>query len=290
MFQSSSSVAQGRQVRRLGLKSKARRRSIRRLNGFEPLEKREVLTAYGFTEGLSVQANVDVAIRGTDVQFSQFGLPTSMGGDIYTSKGTTIGSDRIGHYQEALTPILMDINNDQIPDFVGTTGVARFDFFVDSSASWIVGSVTTHNTSYIQGVNPAGQFLVGSQGTIVAGSGILSHVSGGFVSQSTVGFFPAFEMQTSVRFNVAIPSGETYVALVMAGSEEDCLTIESTTVDSLASAQTELLDAPVALVGSVDPVVESPQVSVDSQHKLSIDQNLALDVDWRTDQIIEVLV
>src|SRR6476660_8868762 len=82
------------------------RRAFRRLDGFEPLEKREVLSASGFSGALP-QVNFDVAIRGTDVQYSPLGLPCSMAGDIYSAAGAAAGSTRIGHYQEALQPILM---------------------------------------------------------------------------------------------------------------------------------------------------------------------------------------
>ena len=50
----------------------------------------------------------------------------------------------------------MDVNGDQVPDFVGTTGVATFDFFAGSSANGIFGSITTVNTSYITGFTADG--------------------------------------------------------------------------------------------------------------------------------------
>ena len=174
-------------------KSKQPRPSPRSLR-FESLEKREVLSGFS--------ATFDLAIKGTSVEFSELGLPAAMTGDVFAAKGAVAGKLRIGQYQETLTPILMDINGDAVPDFVGTTGVSTFSFFVGAPARGAIGSITTTNTSYIQGFTPEGKILVGSQGTIVEGTKLLKHVSGGFASESTVVLGPAFEMQTFAHFTV----------------------------------------------------------------------------------------
>src|SRR5262245_10720680 len=171
----------------------------RPLTGFEQLETRSVLSANVFPA-----ASFDLAIRGTDVQFSPLGLPSAMGGDIYLAAGGARGQAAIGRYQESLAPILMDVNGDQVPDFVGTQGVATFTFFV-GTVQHTFGSITTADVSYIQGVTPAGQLEVGSQGTIVGATGPLVKLSGGFVSQSVVGLAPTFDMQTNVHFTVNRP-------------------------------------------------------------------------------------
>jgi hypothetical protein len=176
--------------------STARKSAHRPLRGVEPLETRAVLSA-NFGAG----ASFDLAIQGTDVQFSPMGLPASMAGDVFLVSRGKSSDASIGHYTESLTPIFMDVNDDEIPDFVGTQGVATFTFFV-GAAQHGVGSITTVNTSYIQSMTPEGQMLVGSQGTIVASSGILRNLSGGFTSDSTVGLYPSFEMQTNVHFAV----------------------------------------------------------------------------------------
>jgi hypothetical protein len=138
-----------------------------------------------------------------------------MGGNVYLAANGAASHAAIGRYQETLTPILMDINGDQVPDFVGTTGVATFTFFV-GTPQHLFGSITTAETSYIQGVTPAGQLVVGSQGTIIASGNALKNLSGGFVSQSTVGMLPTFEMQTNVHFTVNRPVGPAFTLLAIA--------------------------------------------------------------------------
>jgi len=182
----------------------------RPLTGFELLETRTVLSA-----NLVPSASFDLAIRGTDIQYSPLGLPAAMGGDVYLAANSAASHAPIGRYQETLTPILMDINGDQVPDFVGTTGVATFSFFV-GAPEHLFGSITTADTSYIQGVTPAGQLVVGSQGTIIASTNVLKNLSGGFVSQSTVGMLPTFEMQTNVHFTVNRPVGPAFTLLAIA--------------------------------------------------------------------------
>lgn len=282
-------IASGRLSRKSVAKSKARRRPFRPLSGFEPLEKREVLSAFGFSEGLRTQASFDVAIRGTDIQFSELGLPSAMGGDIYTSSGTTTGSTRIGRYEEALQPILMDINGDAIPDFVGTTGVATFSFFVGTAGRGALGSITTVNTSYIQGVTAAGQILVGSQGTIVDGSGLLTHVSGGFVSQSTVGLFPTFDMQTNVHFTVSTPVKPALALLAIVGSVEQVSPAPSescrrTSEDAPPKKSDD--DSCKASIGTHRSSAacgdRDRQHSNASRHERSTDRNFEADIDWST--------
>jgi hypothetical protein len=138
-----------------------------------------------------------------------------MRGDVYPAANGTAAHAPIGRYQETLTPILMDITGDSLPDFVGTQGVATFTFFV-GAPQHVFGSITTTETSYIQGVTLAGQLLVGSQGTIIDSTRALSNLSGEFVSQSTVGLSPSFEMQTYVHFTVNRPVVPVFTVLALA--------------------------------------------------------------------------
>ena len=142
-----------------------------------------------------------------------------MGGDVYLAVNGAATHASIGHYQEALTPILMDINGDQVPDFVGTQGVATFTFYV-GTPQHVFGTITTADVSYVQGLTPAGQMLVGSQGTIVSASStvplLFKGLAGGFVSQSTVGLGPTFTMQTNVHFTVNRPVGPALTVVALA--------------------------------------------------------------------------
>ena len=217
MFGSSKSRAISGRASKRAVSGKAPARSSRALS-FETLERREVLSASGFAEGPSVQAKVNVAIRGTSMEVSEMGLPSEMSGNIFNAEGKKAGSHKIGEYKETLTPILMDINGDQIPDFVGTTGVATFTFFVGAAGRGNIGSITTTNVSYIQGVTALGELLVGSQGTIVDGTRALSRVTGSFVSESIVGMGATFSMETFVQFTVKAPlmPGAALLAMVAA--------------------------------------------------------------------------
>src|SRR5688572_17270365 len=69
----------------------------------------------------------DLEITGTSVQFSPIGTPSFMAGTV--TFDAWHGPARVGLYQETLTPIFMDVNADQVPDFVGTHGVATFSFY-----------------------------------------------------------------------------------------------------------------------------------------------------------------
>jgi hypothetical protein len=175
------------------------------LNGPERLEAREVLSAnLGGLAHLPPQASptaqVDLAIQGTHVDFDAYGLPSYMAGDVALVSAGGAGQT-IGRYQEALTPILLDVTGDGYPDFIGTMGVATFTFFVGQSQPLNLGSITTANVSYIQGFTAAGQLLVGSAGTIVGSSGALAGASGGFTSTSIVSMYPTFQMDTAVHFS-----------------------------------------------------------------------------------------
>ena len=150
------------------------------------------------------EVSLDLRIKGTDVQYSPEGLPASMQGDVYLAAGTVLSSIVIGHYEEVLTPILMDINGDQMPDFVGTTGVATMTFFAGAFQNFTLGSITTSNTSFIQGVTEVGELLVGSVGTIVSSAGIFQHVTGSMQSNSTVALYPTYQMDTNVHFTLAV--------------------------------------------------------------------------------------
>ena len=163
------------------------------------------------------EVSLDLRIKGTDVQYSPEGLPASMQGDVYLAAGTVLSSIVIGHYEEVLTPILMDINGDQMPDFVGTTGVATMTFFAGAFQNFTLGSITTSNTSFIQGVTEVGELLVGSVGTIVSSAGIFQHVTGSMQSNSTVALYPTYQMDTNVHFTLAVarPNGKGLSAAVV---------------------------------------------------------------------------
>ena len=159
---------------------------------------------------------VDLGITGTQVQFSPIGTPSFMAGTIAWA-GPNGGAGQIGLYQEHLTPILMDVTGDLVPDFVGTQGVATFSFYTGRSHNVFVGSITTVNTSYIQGVTANGEMVVGSTGTITACSGVFRSMSGGFTSQSVVGLYPTFAMQTAVHFVISDCRLDPRYVLKMAG-------------------------------------------------------------------------
>ena len=195
------------------------RRLPRRLNGFEHLESRTVLSANfasSLHNALASQSSFDLDIRGTDVAYSELGLPAAMGGDVFLAGGNSASTASIGRYEESLSPIFMDVNADLIPDFVGTTGIATFNFFVGSEVYGSIGTITTANTSYIQAMTPTGEMVVGSQGTIVDSTRLLGRLSGSFVSQSTVSMGAGFSMQTHVSFTVDRPVRPLFGMLAVA--------------------------------------------------------------------------
>lgn len=188
---------------------KNRLRTVR----FERLEGREVLSADTGLGSLAAMGQAiaaemsqltaprtfDLSIAGTQVNYSPLGLPSEMKGNLYLNAGAT----SIGTYDETLTPILMSLSPEAPPQFVGTIGVATFDFnFSFGSTPITVGSITTHDTSFIEGLGASGQLLVGSSGTITASTGICTGLTGGFASHSVVSMGAAFAMQTSVHFSV----------------------------------------------------------------------------------------
>jgi hypothetical protein len=276
-------------------KSSTVRVRARRL-GMERLESRTVLSA-----DLGAGASFDLAIQGTDIQFSEMGLPAAMGGDVYLSKGGAASNARIGRYEETLTPILMDVTGDQIPEFVGTHGVATFTFFV-GAPRFEFGSITTTNVSFIQGVTPAGELVVGSQGTIVQSTRMLRGLAGGFVSQSTVGLAPSFEMATSVHFTVNREVGPMFAFLAIANDlvskadSADCQqkggVIETTASERGRKASQGHRNGPDARTEQRQNVREQRR---DSKHDVSSarqharDRAFADNVDWRMDRLIQDL-
>jgi hypothetical protein len=198
------------------------------LKSVERLESRTVLSA----SPLSLQ--IDLAIVGTDVSFSPLGLPASMGGDVYLSGNS---ATKVGRYSEVLSPIFMDINNDLQPDFVGTTGISTFSFTVGGNNQLTIGALVTSNISLIQGVDQLGQMLVGSVGTITASTGILRGAAGGFQSQSVVGLFPTFNMQTVVHFSVDLTSNVIAGGLRSIQNAPQTPAAKVTTTDNDYSAQ-----------------------------------------------------
>lgn len=206
--------------RRLFRAFRARPRKVtHRINisGPERLERRSVLSAGSLT------AEIELTIAGRDVQFSPAGLPTWMAGDVFLNTPQQAAAGRpIGQYEEVLTPILFDVNGDSQPDLVGTTGVATFTFFVSAAFPEGLASITTANVSYVQGVNAAGQLLVGSVGTIVEGTGLARRLSGGFTSTSVVDFYPSFSMHTAATFELSGRAGKFLHSLteVVSGLED----------------------------------------------------------------------
>jgi hypothetical protein len=188
------------------------KRGYRSFLRHEQLESRVMLSASPSDVDSSVaevstavvqpKANFQLQITGTEVQFSPIGTPAYMAGTIsfVTPNGRTY--EGIGRYQETLTPIFMDVNADSVPDFVGTNGVATFSFYAGPAKNIYVGSITTVNVSYIQGVTAAGEMIVGSTGTITACDGLFKKTSGGFTSQSVVAMYPTFAMNTTVNFAI----------------------------------------------------------------------------------------
>lgn len=180
---------------------------------FERLEGREVLSADTGLGNLAAMGQAvaaemsqltapqtfDLSITGTQVNYSPLGLPSEIKGNLYLNGDKT----SIGTYDETLTPILMSLSPEAPPQFVGTMGVATFDFNVSFGSTPVtVGSITTHDTSFIEGLGASGQLLVGSTGTIVADTGICTGLTGGFVSHSVVSMGATFGMQTTVHFSV----------------------------------------------------------------------------------------
>jgi hypothetical protein len=139
----------------------------------------------------------DLGVTGTEIQFSYLGTPSYMAGTISYVASAGHNSAGIGRYEENLTPIFMDVNGDAVPEFIGTNGVATFSFY---AGSYFIGSITTVNTSFIQGMTAAGEMLVASTGTVTAASGLMRGAAGGFSSQSVVGLFPTFAMKTAAHF------------------------------------------------------------------------------------------
>jgi hypothetical protein len=162
----------------------------------------------------------DLGITGTEIQFSYMGTPSFMAGTISYVASAGHTSANIGHYQETLTPIFMDVNGDAVPDFVGTNGVSTFSFY---AGSFFVGSITTVNTSFIQGITATGEMLVGSTGTITGAAGLLRSATGGFTCQSTVALYPAFAMQTAVHFVISEYRINPHHLVKMVGAIADSL-------------------------------------------------------------------
>jgi hypothetical protein len=152
------------------------------------------------TAGTLADGVFDLGITGTAVRYSPIGTPAYMAGTV--SFDAWHGTANVGLYQETLTPIFMDVNADLVPDFVGTHGVATFSFYTPRTGA-LLGTITTVNTSYIQGVTAEGGLLVGSTGTITAATGMFWSVRGGFTSASEVAMYPSFAMHTDVHFDIS---------------------------------------------------------------------------------------
>jgi hypothetical protein len=152
------------------------------------------------TAGTLADGVFDLGITGTAVQYSPIGTPAFMAGTV--SFDAWHGTANVGLYQETLMPIFMDVNADLVPDFVGTHGVATFSFYTPRTGA-LLGTITTVNASYIQGVTAEGELLVGSTGTITAATGMFWSVRGGFASHSEVAMYPSFAMHTEVHFDIS---------------------------------------------------------------------------------------
>lgn len=183
--------------------------SLFRKARFERLEDRQVLSAdlgFGALPPAPAVQEFSLAITGTQVNYSPLGLPSEMKGNLYIDNGQGASATVIGTYDETLTPILMPLAPGGAPQFVGTNGVATFTFDLSLGAPMAIGSITTDDTSFIQGVGPTG-LLVGSTGTIVSATGFCTGLSGGFASHSVVAMGASFDLHTSVQFTVQDPWG-----------------------------------------------------------------------------------
>jgi hypothetical protein len=182
----------------------------------------------------------------------------------------------------------MDINGDQVPDFVGTNGVATFTFFV-GNAQHLFGSITTAETSFIQGVTATGQLQVGSQGTITGSTALLDGLSGGMASSSIVALAPSFQMQTSAHFTVNRPIAPVFSLLAIAAelyntpvsSTQNCVSTQ-TVVPSSGHGESQ--------DHSLGSTQQDSKSSAAANHQLSkheasshdaVDLAFADDTDWR---------
>jgi hypothetical protein len=272
-------------AKRRSPKSLSHQRPHRRLMGMECLESRTVLSA-GLHQAALPANSFDLAIRGTDIQYSELGLPAAMNGDVFAGAGAASAA-RIGTYHESLTPILMDINGDQVPDFVGTTGTATFSFFAGNSQH-VFGSITTVETSLIQGITATGQMLVGSHGTITDSTSLLRGLAGGFDSQSTVGLVPTFEMRTNVHFTVNHPVGPAFAVLAIANDLSNRIDVPASHATADQTSPTVLFPSDGGSIsdhgaGHASDVQQNAKHAADSTSHDAVDLAFADDVDWRLD-------
>ena len=187
--------------------------SLFRKARFERLEDRQVLSAdiglghAGALPPAPATQEFNLAITGTQCNYSPLGLPSEMKGNLYVDNGQGPSATVIGTYDETLTPIFMSLAPGGAPQFVGTNGVATFTFDLSLGAPVALGSITTSDTSFIAGVGASGQLMVGSTGTITSSTGFAAGLSGGFASHSVVAMGASFDLHTSVHFTVQDPWG-----------------------------------------------------------------------------------
>jgi hypothetical protein len=193
--------------------------SLWRKARFERLEDRQVLSAdagFGQLGAVALAGHLppaptsqefNLAITGTQCNYSTLGLPSEMKGNLYVDNGQGPSATVIGTYDETLTPIFMALTPGGAPQFVGTNGVATFTFDLSLGQPISLGSITTNDTSFIAGVGASGDLMVGSTGTIVSTTGFCDGLSGGFASHSLVAMGASFDLHTSVHFTVQDPWG-----------------------------------------------------------------------------------
>ncbi|MBW3539136.1 MAG: hypothetical protein KY476_02600 [Planctomycetes bacterium] len=188
------------QFRHPGIRSRRRSPERRPLPACEALESRRLLSAASpeaaaevcleaHTEHAGPTRDMTLTIVGTEIQYDPAtGLPVYMAGEVYYSNGRYAGT-----YEEVLTPIIHPEYG-----FVGTVGVSTIEFQT-RGGHMTFGEVTTTNTSYITGMDPAtGVIQVASTGEITEGERLFARASGGLESSSQVVLGPNFSMQTQV--------------------------------------------------------------------------------------------
>src|SRR5207249_1166778 len=126
---------------------------------------------------------------------------------------------------------------------------------------------------------------------IIASTSALKNIAGGFVSQSTVGLVPTFEMQTDVHFTVNRPVGPALTLVAIAND----LISASNTPYSHQTVSTVLPQNDPLSAGSGDPrqtwsgdnahhdadPAHNSKLAGDSAHH-SHDEIFADDADWLT--------
>ena len=137
---------------------------------------------------------LDLSIKGTKLNYSSTGLPSSAEGIVYFRGGPRDG-EVAGSYTESLTPVL-----DPELGLAGTKGVSVFKFPRKVGEQELVDELTTHNDSSIVGEIPTRDvLLVESTGRVTSGSGRFSYANGRLFTSSRVRLGAAFLMDVRLR-------------------------------------------------------------------------------------------